>query len=189
MSQQSQKVAIITGASRGIGAQVAERLAQDGFAVVINYAKNAGEAEALVARLREHHHTAIAIQADVSQADDVRRVFETAESELGKVDVLVNNAGILKTVPLAATTDALFEQTFAINARGTFNTLREAGRRLNNGGPHHQLLQQHSRPESARIRRLQRHEGRGRGLYPRVCQGVARPEYHRQRGGPWSNRN
>jgi len=134
MSNQSKKVAIITGASRGIGAEVAQRLARDGFAVVINYARNADEAEALVAKLRERNHAAIVIQADVSNNDDVRRLFETTEGTLGKVDVLVNNAGILKTVPLADSTDDVFEQSFAVNTRGTFNMLREAGKRLNEGG-------------------------------------------------------
>jgi 3-oxoacyl-[acyl-carrier protein] reductase len=137
MSQQAQapkKVAIITGASRGIGAAVAKRLAEDGFAVVINYASSSTEADSFVAQLKQRNFQAVAIQADVSKSDDVRRLFDTTERQLGKVDVLVNNAGILKTVPLAETTDEIFEQTFAINVQGTFNTLREAAGRMNNGG-------------------------------------------------------
>ncbi|MFJ1253302.1 SDR family oxidoreductase [Cupriavidus sp. CuC1] len=128
------QVAIVTGASRGIGAAVARRLAQDGFAVAINYAAGAAQAEALVAELKAAGASAIAVQADVSKADDVRRLFETTEQQLGKVDVLVNNAGALKTVPLADTSDALYDQTFDINVRGTFNTLREAAARLADGG-------------------------------------------------------
>ncbi|MDW3685967.1 SDR family oxidoreductase [Cupriavidus sp. CV2] len=128
------QVAIVTGASRGIGAAVARRLAQDGFAVAINYAAGAAQAEALVAELKAAGASAIAVQADVSKADDVRRLFETTEQQLGKVDVLVNNAGVLKTVPLADTSDALYDQTFDINVRGTFNTLREAAARLADGG-------------------------------------------------------
>src|SRR5260370_34453572 len=120
MSRQFQKIALVTGASRGIGAEVTRRLAEDGFAVVVNYAKNADEARALVASLRDQGRTAIAGQADVSDPDDVRRLFETTERELRKVDVLVNNAGIMKTAPLAENSDELFERTFAINARGTF---------------------------------------------------------------------
>jgi 3-oxoacyl-[acyl-carrier protein] reductase len=134
MSQKIRKVAIVTGASRGIGAAVAERLARDGFAVAINYASSSHDADALVARLGESNHKAVAVKADVSNPDDVRRLFETTEQTLSKVDVLVNNAGIMKTVPLAETSDELFERTFAINARGTFNTLREAAKRLNSGG-------------------------------------------------------
>jgi 3-oxoacyl-[acyl-carrier protein] reductase len=134
MSQQLKKVAIVTGASRGIGAAVARRLAEDGFAVVINYASSSREADALVAEMRGSHREAVAVKADVSIPDDVRRLFETAEQTLGKVDVVVNNAGIMKPAPLAETSDELFERHFAINVRGTFNTLREAAKRLNNGG-------------------------------------------------------
>lgn len=128
------QVAIVTGASRGIGAAVAQRLANDGFAVAVNYASSSSEADALVAELTAAGTKAIAVKADVSNADDVRRMFETTEQQLGKVDVLVNNAGVLKTVPLADTSDALYDQTFDINVRGTFNTLREAAARMNNGG-------------------------------------------------------
>lgn len=128
------QVAIVTGASRGIGAAIARRLASDGFAVVVNYAASSKEADALVSELKEQGAAAIAVKADVSSADDVRRMFEATEQQLGKVDVLVNNAGILKTVPLADTSDAYFAQAFDINVRGTFNTLREAATRMNDGG-------------------------------------------------------
>ena len=128
------QVAIVTGASRGIGAAIARRLASDGFALVVNYAASSKEANALVAELKAQGAAAIAVKADVSNADDVRRMFEATEQQLGKVDVLVNNAGILKTLPLAETSDALFAQTFDINVRGTFNTLREAATRMNSGG-------------------------------------------------------
>jgi 3-oxoacyl-[acyl-carrier protein] reductase len=131
MSQTDKKrVAIVTGASRGIGVAIARRLAQEGFAVAINYASSAKEAEALAAELP----SAIAVKADVSNADDVKRMFDTVEAQLGRVDALVNNAGIMKTMPLADTSDAIFEQTFGINVRGTFNTLREAAKRMNDGG-------------------------------------------------------
>jgi 3-oxoacyl-[acyl-carrier protein] reductase len=128
------RVAIVTGASRGIGAAVAQRLAKDGFAVAVNYASSSSEADALVAELTAAGAKAIAVKADVSKADDVRRMFELTEQRLGKVDVLVNNAGVLKTVPLADTSDALYDQSFDINVRGTFNTLREAAARMNDGG-------------------------------------------------------
>ncbi|WP_194725396.1 SDR family oxidoreductase [Noviherbaspirillum malthae] len=134
MSQQSRKVAIVTGASRGIGAAVAARLAEDGFAVAVNYASNAELADKLVHSLRASGASAIAVKADVASAADTARLFDNVERELGKIDVLVNNAGILKVTPLADTSDALFEQTFGVNVRGTFNTLREAARRMNGGG-------------------------------------------------------
>ncbi|CAN7410231.1 SDR family oxidoreductase [Paraburkholderia sp. DD10] len=128
------QIAIVTGASRGIGAAVARRLAKDGFAVAVNYASSSNEADALVAELTAAGTRAIAIQADVSNADDVRRMFEVTEQQLGKIDVLVNNAGVLKPMPLADTSDALYDHNFDINVRGTFNTLREAAARMNDGG-------------------------------------------------------
>ena len=134
MTQVQKQVAIVTGAARGIGAAVARRLAADGFAVVINYASSSAEADALVETLERAGHTAIAVKADVSKAEDVRQMFDVTEQKLGKVDVLVNNAGIMKVMPLAETSDAVFEQTFSINVQGTFNTLREAATRMNTGG-------------------------------------------------------
>jgi 3-oxoacyl-[acyl-carrier protein] reductase len=127
-------VALVTGASRGIGATIARRLARDGFSVALNYASSSGEADKLAAELSQTGVKAIAVQGDVAKVDDVRRMFETVEQQLGKVDVLVNNAGILKTAPLAQTGDELFAQTFAINVGGVFNTLREAATRVNDGG-------------------------------------------------------
>lgn len=134
MVKPAQKVALITGASRGIGATLAQRLADDGFAVAINYAHSATEAEALVRRITAEGGRAVAIQADVASSADVRRLFDEAEAALGKLDVLINNAGVLKMMPLADSTDELYEHTFNINTRGTFNTLREATKRLNDGG-------------------------------------------------------
>ncbi|WMJ68949.1 SDR family oxidoreductase [Stenotrophomonas sp. 24(2023)] len=130
----SSRVALVTGASRGIGAAIARRLSRDGFAVAINYASNAAEADALVADLAASGGKAVAVKADVSDADQVRAMFSAVETALGRIDVLVNNAGILKTAPLAQHSDALFQQNFAINTQGVFNTLREAAERLNEGG-------------------------------------------------------
>lgn len=128
------KVAIVTGASRGIGAEIAKRLSADGFAVVVNYANSAREADSLVAELIADGGQAIAVKANVADTSEVGAMFDVTEQKLGKVDVLVNNAGIMKTMPIAETSDELFEQTFAINTRGTFNTLREASARMNDGG-------------------------------------------------------
>jgi 3-oxoacyl-[acyl-carrier protein] reductase len=128
------KVAIVTGASRGIGAAIAERLANDGFTVVINYSGNAAPAQELARKIEAKGGKALTAQADVSDAAAVRRMFDSAEAAFGGVDVLVNNAGILKTVPLAETSDEEYDRHFAINTKGTFNTLREAAKRLKDGG-------------------------------------------------------
>ncbi|KGI78261.1 SDR family oxidoreductase [Oleiagrimonas soli] len=128
------QVAIVTGASRGIGAAIAERLARDGFTVAINYAGNTAEAEQLVRKIEAAGGRAITAQADVSDPEAVTRMFDAAEAAFGGVDVLVNNAGIMKLAPLADSDDGLFESQMAVNLKGTFNTLRLAARRLRSGG-------------------------------------------------------
>lgn len=133
-STNSRGVAIVTGASRGIGAAIAERLARDGYAVVINYASRSAEAEALVAKIAADGGRAIAVQANIAKADEVRRLFETTAETLGQPTLLVNNAGIMRTVTVAESTDALYDETFDINVRGTLNTLREAATKLAHGG-------------------------------------------------------
>src|SRR5882762_7735751 len=128
------RAAIITGASRGIGAAVAERLAKDGFSVVVNYAGSQVEASALVNKITSAGGHAITAKADVSKADEVSRMFEVAEKEFGGVDVLVNNAGIMLLSSVATTDDTVFDRQIAVNLKGTFNGLREAAKRLRNGG-------------------------------------------------------
>ncbi len=130
----TQRCAIITGSSKGIGAVVAERLARDGFAVVVNYASNAREADALAAGIEAAGGQAIAVRADVSDPAAMAALFDRATSAFGGVDVLVNNAGIMKLKPVAETEDAVFDQHVAINLKGTFNGLREASRRMRDGG-------------------------------------------------------
>ena len=134
MNTSQNKVALVTGASRGIGAAIAERLAADGFNVLVNYAGGAAEAEALVSRIEAAGGRAITAQADVADPSSVARMFDAAEAAYGGVDVLVNNAGIMKLASLAESDDALFDSQIAVNLKGTFNTLREAARRLRNGG-------------------------------------------------------
>jgi 3-oxoacyl-[acyl-carrier protein] reductase len=134
MSNGNKKVAVVTGGSRGIGAAIAERLAADGFAVVINYAGSAAEAEALAAKIAQAGGRAITAQADVSNAAAVKTMFDAAESAFGGVDVLVNNAGVMRLAALSDADDAAFDSQIAINLKGTFNTLREAARRLRSGG-------------------------------------------------------
>ncbi|MFW9487349.1 SDR family oxidoreductase [Xanthomonas euvesicatoria pv. euvesicatoria] len=131
---QQHTVAVITGASRGIGAAIAQRLAGDGFAVVLNYAGHADEADQLVCSIEAAGGRAISVQADVSDPVAVERLFAAAETAFGGVDVLVNNAGIMQLATLADSDDALFDKHIAINLKGTFNTLRQAARRLRDGG-------------------------------------------------------
>lgn len=134
MSEKSNKVAIVTGASRGIGAAVAERLAKDGFAAVINYAGSVGPAEALAAKIEKAGGRATTAQADVSDPAAVTRLFDTAETSFGGVDVLVNNAGIMQLSAIGDAPDELFDRQVAINLKGVFNGMREAAKRLRSGG-------------------------------------------------------
>lgn len=134
MPNQQTKAAIVTGAARGIGAAIAERLATDGFAVAVNFAGSAGEAEAVVARIRNSGGSARAIQADVSDPAAVRSLFDQAEAAFGPCDVLVNNAGIMQLASIAETTDEFFDRHIAINLKGVFNGMREAARRMRSGG-------------------------------------------------------
>ncbi|MES2029048.1 MAG: SDR family oxidoreductase [Pseudomonadota bacterium] len=134
MTNQSNKIAIITGASRGIGAAIAERLGRDGFTVVVNYSGSAALAEAVAQKIEAAGGRALTAKADVSDPAAVRGMFDAAEAAFGGVDVLVNNAGIMKLARLADADDAAFDQQIAVNLKGTFNTMREAAKRLRNGG-------------------------------------------------------
>jgi 3-oxoacyl-[acyl-carrier protein] reductase len=124
------KVAIVTGASRGIGAAIAERLSTDGFSVVINYAGSAAEGQGLAERLGR----AVAVQADVADPAAVARLFDEAQARFGGVDVVVSNAGIMSLANIADMEDAAFDRLIAINFKGAFNVMREAARRVRDGG-------------------------------------------------------
>ncbi len=130
------QVAIVTGASRGIGAAIANRLAADGYAVVVNYAGNAQEAAKVVDGIVAAGGRAVAVQADVADPAAARRLFDEAIAAYGRVDVLVNNAGVMPpALPhLADTDDATFDRLFSVNVKGSFNTMREAATRLQAGG-------------------------------------------------------
>lgn len=140
MSQDRQhgtgKAAIVTGASRGIGRAIALRLARDGFAVAVNYASRADDAQAVVDAITAAGGRAVAIQADVASAQDAQRLFDEAQAAFGGIDVLINNAGVIQpgTTMLADTSDELYERIFSINTRGTFHMLRLAATRLRQGG-------------------------------------------------------
>lgn len=123
------KTAIVTGASRGIGRAIAERLAAEGARVVVNYAGSAAAAEELAARIG-----GLAVRADVSQKQEVLEMFDRAEAAFGGLDIVVNNAAVAVMKPLAEFSDEEFERVFAVNTRGAFYCCREAARRLRGGG-------------------------------------------------------
>lgn len=134
MSNLNNKVILVTGASRGIGAEIAQQLATAGAKVIVNYASGKDAAEQVVTSIKNNGGDAIALQADVSNSDAVEQLFDNAISHYGKIDVLVNNAGIMITKLIKDTTDEDFSRQFDINVRGTFNTLREAAIKLADNG-------------------------------------------------------
>ena len=134
MTEKTSKVAIVTGASRGIGAAVAERLATDGFTVIVNYSGDAKPADALAAKIEGSGGRALAVKADVGNAAAVQAMFDQAEKTFGGIDILINNAGIMKLATVADSDEAMFDQQIAVNLKGSFNTMREAARRLRDGG-------------------------------------------------------
>src|SRR6266403_5474389 len=128
------KTAIVTGASGGLGSAVAKRLANDGFAVTVNYSGNSGPAEKLVAELKAAGGQAIAVQADVTNPADVENLFKQTLAKFGSIDVVVHSAGIMPLFPIAAGDVATFDKVIAINLRGTFLVLAQAAQHIASGG-------------------------------------------------------
>lgn len=125
---------LITGASRGIGADMAKAFAHQGARVVVNYASSAPQAEELTASINQQGGTAIAVKADVSREDEVISLFAAAIEAFGRIDVLINNAGVMKTMPLKDYTEGDFNWHFDINVKGTFFTLKQAATQLADNG-------------------------------------------------------
>lgn len=130
----TEKTAIVTGAGRGIGAALAKRLGAEGFAVIVNYSTSIDHANEVVAGIAALGGRARAVRADVADATQVKGLFDAAEAEFGGVDVLVNNAGLLKVSLLAQVSDEDFRQQIAVNLTGPFNAMREGARRIRDGG-------------------------------------------------------
>jgi 3-oxoacyl-[acyl-carrier protein] reductase len=128
------KVALVTGASRGIGRAIAERLAKAGASVIVNYSSNSGEAQKTVEAIKKAGGNATAIQADVGKVADITRLFDEAIKHFDRVDILVNNAGVMFMKPVSETTEADFDRIFAINVKGTFFTCQQAAKRLADNG-------------------------------------------------------
>jgi 3-oxoacyl-[acyl-carrier protein] reductase len=129
-----QRTALITGASRGIGRAIALRLARDGFSIVANYAGNAKLADEVVAEIEAAGGRALAIQGDVAEPADMARVFDAAQERFGRIDVVVNNAGVMPLTAIASIDVDAFDKVIRTNLRGAFVVLGEAAKRLGEGG-------------------------------------------------------
>ena len=130
----SGKMAIVTGASNGIGRAIAERLAEDGAIVVVNYNQSDEKAKQAVTDIQAKGGKAVAVQADMSQVADARRLVIETVKQFGRLDILVNNAGRFMPKPLLETTEADFDQVIALNAKGPYFAMQEAANLLKEGG-------------------------------------------------------
>ncbi|WP_400163517.1 SDR family oxidoreductase [Brevibacillus sp. TJ4] len=128
------KVAIVTGASRGIGRQIAIQLAQSGAKVVVNYATNREKADEVVKMIEQSGGEAVAIAADVSKVSEVQALFAQAIERFGRLDILVNNAGIMECKPIEDVTEEMFDRHVAINVKGTYFACQQAMQHMENGG-------------------------------------------------------
>ncbi|QJD97153.1 glucose 1-dehydrogenase [Mucilaginibacter robiniae] len=134
MSNLKDKVILITGASRGIGADMAISLAAQGAKVIINYSNSGDEAEKVSAQIETNGGTAVPIKANVSKEDEVENLFDQSIQQFGRIDVLINNAGVMTTKLLKDHTEADFDKHFDINVKGTFFTLKQAATKLADNG-------------------------------------------------------
>ncbi|WP_153461453.1 SDR family oxidoreductase [Sediminibacillus terrae] len=128
------KVALITGGSRGIGEKTAVKLAAEGATVAVNYVSNKNKAEAVVERITAQGGKAIAVQGDIANVEDIKRIFSTTLEAFGRIDILINNAGAMVTKPIDQITEEDFDRLFAINVKGTYFAIKEAYRYLEEDG-------------------------------------------------------
>jgi 3-oxoacyl-[acyl-carrier protein] reductase len=128
------KVAVVTGASNGIGRAIAERLGEEGATVVVNYGKSADKAKQVVAAIAAKGGTAVVLQADASAPAEVRRLVRDTVKQFGRLDILVNNAGMFISKALIETTEEEFDRIFALNAKGPYFAMQEAARVIADGG-------------------------------------------------------
>ncbi|WP_312115636.1 SDR family oxidoreductase [Brevibacillus reuszeri] len=128
------RVVLITGASRGIGRSMAERFAREGAKVIINYNSNKSLAEEAVRHIQSEGGEAVAISADLSKVAEVNKLIEESLRVYGKIDVLINNAGLMITKPLEAVTEEDFDRLFATNVKGTFFACQRAAQHMTSGG-------------------------------------------------------
>lgn len=134
MASLSGKVAIVTGSSSGIGQAIAERLAEDGAIVVVNYGTSAEKAQNVITGIQAKGGKAVAVQSDMSQVAEARRLVTGTVKQFGRLDILVNNAGRFMPRPLLDTTEADFDQIIALNAKGPYFAMQEAAKVLKEGG-------------------------------------------------------
>ncbi|MFL6463269.1 MAG: SDR family NAD(P)-dependent oxidoreductase [Bryobacteraceae bacterium] len=134
MARLKNKVAVITGASKGIGAAIAEKFAEEGAAVAVNYARSANEANQVVDRIKQRGGKAFAVRADLSKISEIKPLFEKVQQEFGHVDIIVNNAGVYEFLPLGSITEEHFNRQYDLNVKGLVFATQEAVSRFGDRG-------------------------------------------------------
>lgn len=134
MAKLTGKVAVVTGASKGIGAAIAQELAKDGATVIVNYASSAQGADAVVSKIKAVGGNAKAVRADVSKPAEAKTLIESAVSGFGRIDILVNNAGVYEFLPLEQITEDHFDRLFDLNVKGLLFTTQAAAAAIGEGG-------------------------------------------------------
>jgi len=134
MGKLANKVAVVTGASKGIGADIAKSLAAEGASVVVNYSSSKAGADKVVAAIAAAGGKAVAVQGDVSKQADITRLFAETKNAFGKLDILVNNAGVYEFAPLDQITEEIFHKQFNLNVLGLLLTTKEAAKYFNGDG-------------------------------------------------------
>jgi len=156
------KVAVVTGASKGIGASIATHLAAEGATVVVNYASSKDGADRVVAEIARKGGKAMAVQADVSKRAEIERLFIEAEKAFGRIDILVNNAGRYEFAPIEDVTEEHFHKQFDLNVLGPILTSQEAVKHFGSRRQHYQYQLGSQHAGSAECLSLQRHQGSSR---------------------------
>ena len=172
MKRLSGKTAVVTGASKGIGAGIAKGLAAEGAAVVINYASSKGGADRVVADIKAKGGKAIAVQGNVAKPADVKKIFAETKQAFGRLDILVNNAGVYNLLPLEEVTEEDFHRHFNINVLGLLLATQEAAKLFGDAGGSVIYRLCCKRSQSAEYGRLHRDERRGRRGNPRASEGA-----------------
>jgi NAD(P)-dependent dehydrogenase (short-subunit alcohol dehydrogenase family) len=177
----SGKVAIVTGSSRGIGRAIAERLAADGAAVVVNYVRGEQAAQEVVTAIRGRGGRAVAVQADVSRLEEVQRLFSEARTTFGPPDIVVANAAVAVIKPIVKSTPEEFDFVFGANTRGMFFTLQTAARQWRDGRAHRRHIHRRHTHADDRYGAVSRQQGRGRTIRARAVARGRVAQHHRQR--------
>jgi NAD(P)-dependent dehydrogenase (short-subunit alcohol dehydrogenase family) len=176
------KVAVVTGASKGIGADIAKQFAAEGAAVVVNYASDKQGADRVIDEITKRGGKAVAVQADVAKRSEVERLFAAAEKAFGKTDVLVNNAGVYEFMPLEEVSEQQFHRMFDTNVLGMLLVTQEALKHFNpDGGEHHQHRLARQRADSTDRSSLQRNKGCRRRNHTDVGEGTRSAPNSRER--------